>query len=227
MRQTVELLPKKRSWSKDYHDYVFRDGTLVGDFENMYRHAAGVPWKQDTRADRWYAEVGILMLKEHAPYASILEVGCGLGYIAAKLEPLTKNGRASIEAFDISPTAIRKAQRLHPGIGFYVDDITQLSFRPRRRYALVVVRDLFWYVFQDLETVLRNLNACVQPHGWLYIGQSFPAPDRPFVGQSALPSPEALLARLVHYQPVYTALLRNHHLVNDGPIVHFLGRKRA
>ena len=25
--------------SKDYHDYVFRDGKLVGEFEAMYRHS--------------------------------------------------------------------------------------------------------------------------------------------------------------------------------------------
>ena len=33
--------------SKDYHDYVFRDGKLVGEFEAIYQNSEGVPWHQD------------------------------------------------------------------------------------------------------------------------------------------------------------------------------------
>jgi len=41
-----------RGWPEDYHEYVFRDGRLVGDFENMYRHSKDVPWDQGNRAER-------------------------------------------------------------------------------------------------------------------------------------------------------------------------------
>lgn len=213
----------KRQFSTDYHDYVFRDGRLVGDFDNMYRHSARVPWDQDTRCERWYAKVGRLMLAEYAPYRSILEMGCGLGFFTARLRGLIGAGR--VDAFDISPEAIKRARKEHAGISFYVDDLASRRFRPRRAYSLVVVRDVFWYVFNRMPTVLRNIDRGIAPGGFLYVCQSFPALDRPFVGKEIIPGPDALLAHLGGYAPLYTALLRNHDLEGDGPILHFLGRK--
>ena len=208
----------------DYHDYVFRDGTLIGDFDAMYRDATEAPWRQDTRCNRWSTEVGFLMLKAQAPYGSILEIGCGLGYIAAKLKALTRQG--AIDGFDLSPVAIRKARSLHPGIRFYVDDITRRSFRPQRTYDLVVMKDVAWYVLDHLNTVLQNIEACVKPQGALYLCQSFPALDRPFVGREVFPNPEAVLARMTAYTPVATALLYDYRQTDDGPLLHFLGNRR-
>lgn len=210
------------TWPEDYHAYVFRDEKLVGDFDKMYRHAKGIPWDQDKRCNHWYAEVGMLMLKERSPYDYVLEIGCGLGYIAAKLKGMARCG---IDAFDISSEAIRKARNLHPGIWFYVDNIAHESFRPGRQYDLVVIRDVFWYVFEHMETVIRNINASINYRGLLYICQSFPALDSSFVGKEVIPTPEALMTYFPNYDPVYTAFLRNHNLVNDGPILHFMGTK--
>ena len=223
IRQRVSGQPPM--WPTAYHDYVFREGKLIGEFDNMYRHAKGIPWHQHERCHHWSSEAGLLMMKAQAPYETILEVGCGLGYIAAKLKPFVAAG-GTLEAFDISPTAIQRARRLHPGVRFYVNDITRASFRPRKAYDLVVVKDLLWYVLDHLETVLRNLQACVRPQGWLYVGQSFPALNRPFIGSKVLPMPETLLARLGAFQPRYTAQLRNHDAVQDGPVFHFLGNRR-
>lgn len=213
-------LPK--TYPEDYHDYVFKDGELVGDFDNMYRYAKGVPWDQDTRCDRWYTEAGLLMVREYSPYDTILEIGCGLGYIAAKLRQLAAR---STDAFDVSREAIRRAAELHRGIDFYVDDIRRPEFRPRRTYDLVVVRDVFWYVFPAMATVIRNINAAVAPGARLYLAQSFPALDRPFVGKDVIPSPDALLAYFPNYEWLHTALLRNHRLAGDGPILHALGTR--
>lgn len=207
---------------EDYHEYVFKDGRLVGDFDNMYRYAKGIPWDQDKRCHDWYAEAGMLMVKEHAPYESILEVGCGLGYVADQVKTFATG---PVDAFDISSEAIKVARELHPGIDFWVADITDAAFQPRRSYDLVVVREFFWYVFPHMERVIRHINACVGPQGFLYIGQSFPALDRLFVGKGVIPHPDALLAFFPNYEPLYTARIRNHRLVNDGPILHFLGMK--
>lgn len=225
-KQAVAPHPRRRrQWPADYHEYVFRDGKLVGDFDNMYQYAAEVPWHQDTLSDHWSTDVGFLMLKAQAPYGSILEVGCGLGYIAAKLNAVVQDG--PIDAFDVSPVAIRKARRLHPGIQFYVGDVTDPTFRPRRHYELVVVKDLLWYVLDHLETVLRNLEACVATSGALYLCQSFPALAKPFVGKEAIPHPEALLARLSRYTPISTVVLQDYQQPADGPILHFLGGRRT
>jgi SAM-dependent methyltransferase len=205
----------------DYHDYVFKDGRLVGDFENMYRYASDVPWAQDRLAYGWTAQAGLAMLREHAPYGSILEIGCGLGYISAQLAQLASG---PISACDVSAEAIRRAGALHSGVDFYVADVASPSFETRR-VDLVVVRDVLWYVTDHLATVLRNVDSCLAPGGYLFIGQSFPALDRPFVGKEIISSPEHLLSHLAAYRPVHTALLRNHELTNDGPILHFLGTR--
>jgi SAM-dependent methyltransferase len=225
----VPAKKRKKAFSEDYHDYVFRQGRLLGDFDNMYRHAKGVPWDQDTRCDHWYTEVGAVMLRAQAPYSAILEIGCGLGFFAAKLKQLPAQGRARanilIDAFDVSPEGISKAKRLHQGIGFYVDDITKSTFCPKRQYDLVVLKEIFWYVFGHMKTVVRNVSACVKPSGFLYIGQSFPAPDRPFVGKRVIPDPESLLRCFAGYERVYTALLRNNRHRQEGWILHCLSQK--
>ncbi len=33
--------------STDYHDYVIKNGKLIGEFEQMYKNSAGIPWHQD------------------------------------------------------------------------------------------------------------------------------------------------------------------------------------
>lgn len=156
---------------EDYHDYVFKEGKLLGDFDNMYRYAKGIPWNQDQQCQRWYTEVGMLTLRDKTPYESILEIGCGLGYIEAKLREFVIDGSSVSEALDVRAESINKAQRLHPGIGFYVDKISQESFRPRRQYDLVVAKEVFRYFCDHLEIVVRNVDACVKPKGLLHIRQ--------------------------------------------------------
>lgn len=212
---------------EDYHDYVFRDGKLIGAFDDMYRHAKGVPWDQDKRCNHWYTDVGILMLRDLGPYDSILEAGCGLGYISAKLRQLVKPDGYGIDAFDVSAEAVRKAGELHPGIRFSVDDITRSSFDRGRQYDLVVIRDVFWYIFEQIDTVVSNLTNAVKPGGLLYLCQSFPALDGPFVGKETIPNPDALIDRFQSFDPVFSARLRNHRLTKDGPIIHFVGTKRG
>lgn len=54
-----------------------------------------------------------------------------------------------------------------------------------------------------------------------------PALKKPFVGKRAIPNPQRLLGLFPGYRPIYSALLRNHDLAEDGPILHFLGVKRS
>ena len=221
-------MTKNNTHPEDYHDYVFKEGRLVGAFDEMYRFAKGVPWDQDKRCNDWYAEAGLLMAADCGPYESILEIGCGLGYIAEKLRCSVLRPGGSVDAFDISPEAIRKASELHPNIRFRVHDIARADFSASRDYDLVVVRDVFWYVTEQISTVVENIAGSVKPGGHLYVCQSFPALDRPFVGKQIVPDPDALL----HYfkdafRLVHTMRLRRHRMESDGPILHFLAERKA
>jgi SAM-dependent methyltransferase len=205
----------------DYHDYVFRDGRLIGDFEGMYRFSSTVPWHQDKTWRDWPAQTAIALLASYGPFGRALEVGCGLGYFAAAFRELVRDG---VDAFDVSPEAIDQARQLHAGIGFYVDDIRSTSFVAHHQYDLVVVRDVLWYVFPFLEVVIRNLCGSLRPGGYLLVAQSFPALDRPFVGADVIPNPAALIAGLNWSDPIHSAELRNHRHPAEGPMLIYFGQ---
>ena len=61
--------------SNDYHDFVFRDGKLVGEFEQMYQKSREVPWHQDKDIDRIDCRVALELLATRGPYGRIIEIG--------------------------------------------------------------------------------------------------------------------------------------------------------
>lgn len=70
--------------SDDYHDYVFKDGKLVGKFDEMYKYSKEVPWHQDETAYHVFSEIDMAILKQFN-YDSVCEIGCGLGFFSARL----------------------------------------------------------------------------------------------------------------------------------------------
>lgn len=74
---------RKKAPSKDYHDYVFKNGKLVGDFEGMYRHSAAVPWHQNKQAGWIDVRLTKEFLKDLKPFDEIHDYGCGLGFYLA------------------------------------------------------------------------------------------------------------------------------------------------
>jgi SAM-dependent methyltransferase len=221
-------LDTSKGYPEDYHDYVFKDGRFVGAFDEMYRFSKGIPWDQDKRCNDWYAEVGVMMLRDKGPYSSILEMGGGLGYFADKLRRYALRGGGTMHSFDVSAEAVRRASEMHPGIEFWVEDVTRSTYAPRQRYDLVVIRDVFWYVFEHIHTVVENIARSVKPQGHVYVCQSFPALDRPFVGKETIPNPDALLGFFSpKFKPVHSMRLRQHLIESDGPILHFLSQSIA
>jgi SAM-dependent methyltransferase len=105
---------------KDYHDYVFENGELVGDFEGMYANSSAIPWHQDLEAESWIGDIAVNMLKPFAPYNKGLEVGCGLGYFANRIAPFCN----SFFAGDVSPTAISKASEIFDHISFCTGSVS-------------------------------------------------------------------------------------------------------
>jgi SAM-dependent methyltransferase len=180
--------------STDYHDFVFRDGKLIGEFEQMYQKSSAVPWHQDSDPARLDCRLAAEFISAHGPFAKVIEVGCGLGYFAEMLR--ARLAPSSITGFDIAPTAIAKARGLFPRVGFEVLDIAQ----PRTAWAeqplpadLVVIRGCFWYLFEQMEPVVENLHALTSPGGMIFVAQNFPPLDQDFVGKKTLPNPGALL----------------------------------
>lgn len=209
--------------SDDYHDYVFRDGQLIGEFDQMYRKSAGIPWGQDQTNSKWYTHVALGVVGralEDKALTDIHEVGCGLGYF---LSNFRGSGR-TVSGTDISPEAIRSAKELFPDMEFEVDDIR--GEYDHGCFDLVIVSALFWYVFPSMDRVCENLAKLVRPGGYLFVNHNFPCLDKPFVGKDVLPDPDVLVGYFAeNFSTVVDCRFMKMEYPDDGPNICWLGRR--
>ena len=172
--------------STDYHDFVFRDGKLIGEFEAMYQKSSEVPWHQDNDPERLDCQLALQFISGYGPYTRVFEVGCGLGYLAEMLH--VRLNPKEVVGFDIAPTAVTKAKNLFPRLRFEVLDIA----KPRTTWArqpvpadLVVIRGCFWYLFQQMDQVVENLHALTTPGGNNICRPEFPSIESIFCRQGS------------------------------------------
>lgn len=211
--------------STDYHDYVFKNGRLIGQFEQMYRYSKDIPWHQDKNAVSFISHADIAFLRQFR-YESICDVGCGFGYFTNRLhnELSSNEGKPKVTGIDISQTAIKKAKNLFPEIHFIKGDLIKERPLPGEYFDLVVLKESLWYVCHKLSQFLQNLLELVKVDGFLYVSQSFPAADK-WVGQEIVGSPEDLKKILSQYlKPMHVCTKHNQPLCKNG-CFSFLGKK--
>lgn len=211
--------------SKKYQDYVFHDGRLIGEFEEMYKKSLDVPWKQDKINNNWYRQIVLNQLKSKSPYESILVIGSGLGYLC---EQLFKNNLSeNITGMDISSTAVKKAQIKFPQMTFFQGDIRKRSFLKNvttLNYDLVVIVSVLWYVFDHLEDVMGNL--LNSTNKYLYIYQDYYYPTVDYVGKDVITSHEDLVDLIkTKVSIINTMLLKDNELFPEGYYFSFLAKK--
>lgn len=185
--------------SRDYHDYVFRNGKLVAEFEEMYRNSFAVPWHQDEQ-EKWIdIQFTINMLRELGPFSEIHDFGCGTGhYLSILMKQLGfLNSRGF--GYDISKTACEKAMHQFPNFNFQVLDLMNLvncdvmELKNRGERKLFVIRGTLWYVFPSLNQVIKNIRKFMCEGDLLLVVQNFPPLDKPFIGKDVIPSHRALI----------------------------------
>lgn len=188
--------------SKDYHDYVFRNGELVGQFEEIYQHSETVPWHQDEQTDWVDLRLTSDMLKDLAPFDEIHDLGCGLGnYLALMAERIgTQNAKGF--GYDISQTACEKAARQFPAFQFSPMDLTSAAFTTLPEVApevrrLSMIRGTLWYVFPKLSTVINKIGSLMRGNDLLLVVQNFPPLASSFIGKDVIPKHQALIS---HFQ---------------------------
>ncbi|EIC22315.1 class I SAM-dependent methyltransferase [Thiorhodovibrio frisius] len=179
--------------SSDYHDYVIKNGKLIGAFDAMYQHAADIPWHQDRTAHAIFSEIDLAILahfQRRFGLMTILEVGCGLGYFAERLHRKRGGGGVQIVGMDISATAVDKAKSLFPEIEFQVVDLLGVNMLTNARtFDLVIAKEIFWYFLADVEQCCANMASL--SHQYLYFSQSFPESSS-FFGSDRFPNAIAL-----------------------------------
>ncbi|MES2910643.1 MAG: class I SAM-dependent methyltransferase [Pseudomonadota bacterium] len=137
-----------------YQDYVIKDGALVGDFEQMYVDHAD-PWEQTTREEFASEKAVALNLIRKVGAKRVLELGCGFGHYTAKIEALG----VQVLGVDISPTAVAKAESLHPACSFQTGDILDFDIYRQFKPDLIVMAEITWYVLDKLDAFLEFLRA--------------------------------------------------------------------
>ncbi len=197
--------------SKNYQDYVIKNGTLVGEFDEMYRQATEVPWHQDKTAGQVFVDVDIAIIKHFIPLynvQSLCDLGCGLGYISSRLQselaPL--NMRLRVTGIDVSNDAINKARLLHPNVEFITlnllnDDISYL----KGAFDFLYIKDIFWYVMHQADKFIETSQSLLKDDGLIYLMQSVPDLDR-FYGSDIFPSTFSIADYFSkHFKNIYTS----------------------
>ena len=186
--------------STDYHDYVFRDGKLVGEFEDMYKNSSAIPWHQDEQENWIDVRLTKELLNDLGQFNEIHDFGCGTGhYLQFIVKHSLANGGKSY-GYDVSATACEKAANTFPQSSFHVSDIIEkITFNNkhstvRKQFArLFMMRTVLWYLYPRLPTVIDNIAESMQCNDRLLVVQNFPPLNNSFVGKEVLPNYFAIL----------------------------------
>ena len=182
-----------KKFSKDYHDYVFREGKLVGEFEAMYQNSEGVPWHQDEQEEWVDVRLTSEMLKDIGPYDEIHDLGCGLGHYLALMKSRVGADNCRCVGYDISETACVKAKQAWPEFDFFQLDLT-ISANPQSAIRkLFIIRGTLWYVFPKLDIVINAIRGLMNDGDKLLVVQNFPPLSGSFIGKDVIPNHHALI----------------------------------
>ena len=166
-------------------DYVFKEENskmhFVGDFEGFYKNIDD-PWGQegmDSRLNEYYtfSRSNLLntiksLVNSEEKSIDILEVGCGLGYVSSKLQT-ELSGNVNVTGMDISPTAIEKAKTLFPSLEFIVGDIRSECLNVGKKYDIVIMVEVLWYILEKLPQVFVNIDSLLKDGGFLVFSNGF------------------------------------------------------
>jgi hypothetical protein len=188
--------------SNDYHDYVFRDGRLVGEFEEMYRNSSTLPWHQDEQANWMDVRLTKELIRDIGYLSEIHDLGCGTGHYLNLIAQEFSVPESRRYGYDIAETACKKAAEGFPGCTFSVLDLTaELGENNHSLIGAVeppsdrlfMIRGTLWYVFPKLTTVIGNIRGMMTSRDKLLVVQNFPPLESQFVGKDVIPNYFALV----------------------------------
>jgi len=205
--------------SKDYHDYVIKNGKFIGKFEEMYQNVED-PWHHRDATAIPY-DLALYLLERYEICTNggeVFDIGCGKGAFTARLK--RKLPKAKILAIDIAPTAIKKAKKKYEklGINFKVMDIQKEYRNITEKFDLILVSQLMWYILPKFQEIMRYLvkNALKK---WLVISKSaFYKPGEQKYGKEIVQTPEDMIS-LINLKP--SEMIEINRLSNHGAVILF------
>lgn len=86
--------------------------------------------------------------------------------------------QADYEGWDISKAAIFKARKMFPQFAFEVRDITATCAVVEKKYDVVILNQLLWYILPRLDDVMTNCLRLLTKSGHLIISNAFAREQR-------------------------------------------------
>lgn len=152
--------------SVDYHDFVIRQGELIGEFEQMYRKSQSTPWHQDEQEDWLDVRLAVDLLRDHAPFQHICDFGCGLGYFLDILRRRLGAEKCCAVGYDVSETCCKDAKEKFSEFDFRVLDLMSsdapcipLKIKETSETRLFTIRGTLWYVFPKIREVMKRISS--------------------------------------------------------------------
>ena len=205
--------------SDDYRDYVFKDGELIGKFEEMYQNVED-PWHQaDTSAIHY--DMMLYLLNRYDVCRSrggvVLDIGCGKGAFTAKLRKGLNKG-TKITGIDVAPTAIQKAKEKYGdlGIDFIACDIEkefEHLLLPSSGVDLIIMSEIMWYVLPTSKDICKGIERYLKDEGYLLISHTFYPPGKQKYGKDIVSNIKDIfkLVSLPLVEMIETNRFENHH----------------
>jgi SAM-dependent methyltransferase len=199
--------------SSNYHDYVIKDGRLVGAFEEMYQDHPD-PWSCNSHSGSFDNDLFVAGVRRVMPAGgALLDIGCGLGALSARLRrEIPAIGRMT--AWDISAEAVAKADAQWNGgqdskIAFAVSDVRQPDIYLPAGLDAVSMAQIIWYILPEVTAILGKIHAALKADGHLVILQSFLPPERQGYGREYMTGPADLVALVnrAGFTPVAEAVI--------------------
>ena len=123
--------------SDDYHEYVIKDGKLIGEFDQMYCKSQNIPWHQDEQENWLDIRLTIELLKEYGPFRQISDFGSGYGYFLKHIARYSATNDFVLYGYDVSKTACVKGSSIFSDITFHqfdlMGDYTKDELEEKRR----------------------------------------------------------------------------------------------
>jgi len=140
--------------SRDYHDYVIKDGKMVGRFEEMYRNCEN-PWPEtEDDLDFLPTSSRTPVIINHYGYKRIFSVGSGKGMHLNWL--LKKCPQIKAEGCEVSPTAVEICRKNFPKINTHVMDVAEFP-KHDFDFDLILIRETIWYFLDHWQSFCNHL----------------------------------------------------------------------
>lgn len=142
--------------SRDYHDYVIKNGCFIGRFEEMYKVCEN-PWPEtEEDLNAMPCSVRTTQLIAANKPARVLSVGSGKGLHLNWLAQACPG--TEFEGCEISETAVRESLRRYPHLSVNQFDAKDFSAR-HWDFDLILFREVIWYILPYWESICQEMRA--------------------------------------------------------------------